>query len=121
MRVSTAGVEEGSVVEVTPEGEEASVGMVTAEAAGEMESASAERASQLEIRSLGAEDPAPLHLRRVHQIGSLSLPVQPADRYFVRSRAKQRLIVNKIILRLPAIVQHKLRVLRSQGRLISGF
>ncbi len=71
---------EVSVVVVTAEAEEASAVAVTAEAAAEMESASAERASQMGLRTLGAEDPAPLHLRRVHQIGSLSLPVQSADR-----------------------------------------
>ena len=50
-----AGVEE----EVTAE---AALVVVTLEAAAEMESASAERASQVEFRTLVAEDSAPLHL-----------------------------------------------------------
>ena len=54
--------------------------VVTLEAAAEVESASAERASQVGFRTLVAEDPAPLHLRRVHQIVSLLFPVQSADR-----------------------------------------
>ena len=67
-----AGVEE----EVTAE---AALVVVTLEATAEMESASAERASQVEFRTLVAEDPAPLHLGCVHRIGSLSIPFQPDD------------------------------------------
>jgi hypothetical protein len=48
-------------------------------AAAEVESASAERASQVEFRTLLAQDRASLHLG-IHRIGSLSIPDQPADR-----------------------------------------
>jgi hypothetical protein len=73
--MATVAVEqEASVVVVTLEAEEASVVVVTLEAAAEAESE--ERASQVEFRTLMAEDPAPLHLGR----GSLFIPAQSADR-----------------------------------------
>jgi len=46
--------------------------------AAEVESASAERASQLELRTLVAQDPASLHLG-IHHMGGLSIPVQQAE------------------------------------------
>jgi hypothetical protein len=52
---------------------------VTLEAAEEVETASAERACRVEFRTLMTEAPAPLHLGRVHQIVSLSIPVPLAD------------------------------------------
>ena len=48
------------------------------QAAAEVESASAERASQLELRTLVAQDPASLHLG-IHHMGGLSIPVQQAE------------------------------------------
>ena len=51
--------------------------VVTLEAAAE--TASAERACQVEFRTLMAEAPAPLHLGRVDQIGSLSNLLPLAD------------------------------------------
>jgi hypothetical protein len=50
-------------------------------AAAEVESVSAERASQVELRTLRAQDPASLHLG-IHHMGGLSIRVQPADRQF---------------------------------------
>jgi hypothetical protein len=49
------------------------------QAAAEVESALAERASQVEFLTLLAPDPASLHLG-VHHIGNLSIPGQLADR-----------------------------------------
>ena len=95
--------------------------VVTLKAAAEVETASAERTCQVEFHTLMTEAPAPLHLGRVRQIVSLSIPVPLADcclRPFVRRQ--QRLILNRIVLRLRAIVQRKFRVRRSQHRRIRG-
>jgi hypothetical protein len=67
---------EAALVVVTAE---AALVTVTLEAAAEVETASAERACQVEFRTLMAKAPAPLHLERVHQIGSLSNHLPLAD------------------------------------------
>ena len=57
----------------TPEAAEA-----LEQAAAEVESGSAERASQVELRTLVAPEPASLHLG-IHHMGGLSIPVQQAE------------------------------------------
>ena len=57
----------------TPEAAEA-----LEQAAAEVESGSAERATQVELRTLVAQDPASLHLGIPH-MGGLSIPVQQAE------------------------------------------
>jgi hypothetical protein len=78
--VATAAVEEEASVVVVlvavadmPEAAEA-----LEQAAAEVESASAERASQVDVRTLVAQDPASLHLG-IHHMGGLSIPVQQAE------------------------------------------
>ena len=48
------------------------------QAAAEVGLASAERASQVELRTLVAPEPASLHLG-IHHMGGLSIPVQQAE------------------------------------------
>ena len=48
------------------------------QAAAEVESASAERASQVELQTLVAQDPAFLRLG-IHHTGGLSIPAQQAE------------------------------------------
>ncbi len=90
-----------------------------ASAAAEVESASAERASQLEIRTLGGGGGG----GGGGGVDSLSIRMQPADQVIPSVRGQyERLIVNRISLRLPGNrAAQGSRVLRSQGRLISGF
>jgi Putative peptidoglycan binding domain len=71
-------------VAVTAEAEEAWVVAVTAEAAAEMEPASAERASQIGLRTLGAEDPAP------------SFETRPSDRQPVSSGPVSRSVTSSV-------------------------
>jgi hypothetical protein len=83
------------------------------QAAAEVESVSAERASRVELRTLLAQDPASLHLG-IHHMGGLSIPVQqvvlrrsaivprkflvqPADRQFRPFARPQRLVGRRII------------------------
>jgi hypothetical protein len=77
-------VEEASAVVVVlvadmPEAARAETGEALEQAAAEVESASAERVSQVEFQILLAQDPASLHLG-IHHMGGLSIPVQLADR-----------------------------------------
>jgi hypothetical protein len=57
----------------TPEAAEA-----LEQAAAEVGSDSAERASQVEVRTLVAQDPASLHLG-IHHMGGRSIPLQRAE------------------------------------------
>jgi hypothetical protein len=72
-------VEEASVVVVLlAVADMAEAAEALEQAAAEVESASAERASQVDVRTLVAQDPASLHLG-IHHMGGLSIPVQQAE------------------------------------------
>ena len=68
-----------------------------------MESASAERASQVEFRTLLARDRASLHLG-VHHIDNLSIPDDLAERYLRLFAQQQRLVSRRIVSAQHAIL-----------------
>jgi hypothetical protein len=80
-RALTAEVEEASAVVVGLVADTPEVAEALEQAAVEVESGLAERGSQVELRTLVAQDPASLHLG-IHHMGGLSIRVQPADRQF---------------------------------------
>jgi len=77
--VSTAAVEEASVVVVALVADMPEAAEVLEQAAAEVGPVSAERAFQVELRTLVAPEPASLHLG-IHHMGGLSIPVQLAGR-----------------------------------------
>ena len=60
------------------------------------EAASAERAFQVEFRTLLVQDRASLHLG-VHHIGSLSIPDELAERWLRLFAQQQRLVGRRIV------------------------
>jgi hypothetical protein len=78
--VDTPAVEEASVVVVSEAGAALAHSAAASESgAAAVASASAERASQVEFRTLLARDRASLHLG-IHHIGNLSIPDDLAER-----------------------------------------
>jgi hypothetical protein len=93
--------EEASVVvvlvaDMLEEAAGAEAAQASEQVAAEVESVSAERASQVELRTLLAQDPASLHLG-IHHMGGLSIRVQPADRQFRPFARPQQLVGRRII------------------------
>jgi len=73
-QLAPAGVEAASVVGVLV-ADMVEAAEALEQAAAEVASALAERASQVELRTLVAQGPASLHLG-IHHMGGLSIPVQ---------------------------------------------